>query len=126
MIHRIVHTITKGIITGATVCPAPDTAVRAYLSHVCTAACYIAVIIMAVLNNEIADTIPCYWHTKIKLNPVIREKITRIIICRTVNNSCGRIKTAKFCITRPTIGNTNIIQIHPWRLIYLKLYTCNT
>ena len=104
---------------GTTVCPAPDTAVRTHLSHVCTTACNIGVIVMAILNNEIADTIPCYWCTKIKLDPVIREKITCIIICWTMNNSCGQIKTAKFCIARPTIGNTNTIQIHTWCLVDL-------
>ena len=86
---------------------------------------------MTVFKNEIADTIPCYGCIKIKLNPIIQEKITSIIICWTMNNSCGRVinipsTSVKCNIISPTIGNTNTIQIHTWLFVDLYFYTCNT
>ncbi len=78
---------------------------------------------MAVLNDEIVDTIPGNRRDKIKLDPVIRKKFTHKIICRAMNNGCG-IETANFCITGPTIGNAQTIQISSRGLIDFKFYTC--
>ena len=79
---------------------------------------------MAVLDDEIVDTIPGNRRSKIKLNPVIRKKFTHKIICRTMNNGCGCIETANFCITRPIISNAQTVQISSRGLIDFKFYTC--